>query len=272
MNKILLVLFLLITATGSSQHQTSEPNFYSEIAEKVASKAYYNVKFGNPSEVTVKDTIFMANSDTWIEKNTYIFKSNFEMLVKKYRDNEFIADEIIKLDSNKRILNYEGNLKYEGGKWYITKVKYQYFKRKKIKEKVNDSDEIYLRYTVTYDSLNNPTLIEHTIVGPDKSRLQNINYDYANSQFILMDFNYQGQLEEEIRGNINSDYILEKNENGDITKMYWILTDKTEPFIHEINYEYDEKGNWIKLIKDVISPNGTKKPYHRTYREIKYKN
>lgn len=273
MKNFLFIISLFLFAIGYSQHdQEFEPTFYSEISEKVASKSYYIVKFGNPSEVIVNDTIFMANSETWIEKNTYTFNSNFEMLVKKYLNNEFVADEIIHLDSIKRILNYKGNLKYEGGKWYITKVNYQYLKDKKIKEKINDSGETYLRYTVTYDSINNPTLIEHTIVGPDKTRLQNINYDYANSQFILMDFNYQGRLEEEIKGNINSNYILEKNENGDITKMYWILTDKTEPFIYEIDYEYDENGNWIKLIKNVLSPDGTIKPYCRTYREIKYKN
>ncbi|WP_396148665.1 hypothetical protein [Flavobacterium sp.] len=272
MGKLSFIILLFITLFGYSQNQESEPTFYSEIAEKVASKAYYNVKFGNPSEVVVNDTIFMANSETWIEKNIYTFKSDFEMLVKKYRDNEFIADEIIQLDSDKRILKYFGNLKYEGEKWYITKVNYEYLKRKKIKEKMNDLGEIYMRYTVTYDSINNPTLIEHTIVGTDKSRLQNINYDYSNSQFIIMDFNYQGRLEEEIKGNINSNFVIETNDNGDVTKMYWILTDKKEPYIHEIDYEYDEKGNWIRLIKNVISPNGIKRPYHRTYRKIKYKN
>lgn len=272
MNKLPFIFLLFITLFGYSQNQESEPTFYSEIAERVAPKTYYSVKFGNPAEVVVNDTIFMANSETWIEKNVYSFKSSREMLVKKYRDNELIADEIIELDSNNRILNYEGNLKYEGGKWYVTKVKYQYQENKKIKEKINDSGETYLRYTVKYDSLKNPTEIEHTIVGPDHSRLQSVNYDYPNSEFILMDFNYQGRLEEEIKGNINSDFIIETNQNGDTTKMYWILTDKNEPYIHEIDYEYDEKGNWIKLIKNVISPDGTKKPYHRTYRQIKYKN
>lgn len=273
MNKIPFILFLLITTVGYSQYdQEFEPTFYSEIAERVAPRNYYSVKFGNPAEVIVNDTIFLANSETWIENNIYSFKSVKEMLVKKYRNNELIAEEIIELDSNNRILNYEGNLKYKGGKWYITKVKYQYQENKKIKEKINDSGETYLRYTVKYDSLKNPIEIEHTIVGLDHTRLQTVNYDYPNSKFILMDFNYHGRLEEEIKGNINSDYVLEKNENGDITKLYWILTDKIEPFIHEIDYEYDEKGNWIKLIKNVISPDGTKKPYYRTYREIKYKN
>jgi hypothetical protein len=272
MSKPLIIFLLFNTLFVYSQNQDSEPTFYTEISEKFTSKAYYNVKFGSPFEVIVNDTIFMVNSETWIEKNTYTFKSDYEMVVKKYRDNEFIADEIIQLDSNKRILNYEGNLKYEGGKWYMTKVKYRYQENKKIKEKINDSGETYLRYTVKYDSLKNPTEIENTIVGPDYKRLQSVNYDYPNSKFILMDFNYQGQLEEEIKGSINSDFIIETNQYGDPTKMYWILTDKNEPFIHEIDYEYDEKGNWIKLIKNVISPDGTKKPQHRTYREIKYKN
>lgn len=272
MSKLPFILLLFITFFGYSQNQESEPTFYSEIAERVAPKTYYKVKFGIPIEIIVNDTIFMANSETWIEKNVYNFKSSNKMLVKKYRDSKLVADEIIELDSNNRILNYEGNLKYEGGKWYITKVKYQYQENKKIKEKINDSGETYLRYTVKYDSLKNPTKIEHTIVGPDNTRLQVVNYDYVNSKFILMDFNYQGRLEEEVKGNINSDFIIETNQNGDVTKMYWVLTDKSEPFIHEMNYEYDEKGNWVKLIKNVISPDGTKKPYHRTYRKIKYKN
>ncbi|MEC7264196.1 MAG: hypothetical protein VXW38_10680 [Bacteroidota bacterium] len=272
MNKIPYILLLFIVHIGHSQSQTSEPTFYSEIAEKFAPKAYYNLKFGNPSEVIVKDTIFMANSETWIEKNIYKFKSEKKISTQKYRNNEYIADEIIELDSMKRILSYEGNLKYEGGEWYVTKIKYQYQENEKIKEKINDSGETYMRYTVKYDSQKNPIIIEHTIVGPDKSKLQTINYDYPNSKFILMDFNYQGQLEEEIKGSINSDYVIEFNENGDITKQYWILTDKNQPYIHISNYEYDEKGNWIKLIKIVLGPDGTKKPYHHTYREIKYLN
>ncbi len=269
MNKFLLIL--VITTLGYSQDQEFEPTFYSEIAERVAPKDYYNLKFGTPTKVTVHDTIFIANSEPWIEKNVYSFKNPREMFVKKYRDDELVADEIIQLDSNKRILHYEGNLKYEGGKWYITKVRYKYENNKKIKEKINNSGETYLRYTVEYDSLKNPVLFTNTIVGPDSNKLQSVKYDYKESSFILMDFNYQGKLNDEIKGYIHLDYVISKNEFGDVTKMYWILTDKKEPYIHEIGYEYDQQGNWIKMIKNVIHPDGTKKPYNRTYRKIEYK-
>ena len=84
----------------------------------------------------------------------------------------------------------------------------------------------------------------------------------------MIDFNYNGQLIEELKGNINSNFIIDKNENGDITKMYWILTNKDDPYIHEIEYEYDEKGNWIGLFKYIVNPKGEKKINQRVYREI----
>ena len=133
MNKFLLLFFT--STIGYSQPPESEPTFYSEITERVAPRDYYIVKFGIPTEVIINDTIFMANSETWIEKNVYSFNTRGdEMLVKKYRNGLLIADERIELDPNNRILNYEGNLKYEDGKWYITKVKYKY-ETKKLKKK-----------------------------------------------------------------------------------------------------------------------------------------
>jgi len=269
MNKFLIILF--ISTVGYSQYQESEPTFYSEIAERAAPRDYFKVKFGNPTKVIVNDTIYMEDSKTWIEKNIYNFKSRHEMQVKKYRDGELVANETIKLDSDNRIINYVGNLKYEGGKWYVTKVKYKYEKNKKTKEKINDAGETYMRYVIKYDSLKNPTVIENTIVGPNSTSMKTVNYDYSNGKFILMDFNYQGRLVDEIKGNINPDFIIRTNKSGDVTKMYWILTDKNEPFFHEIDYQYDDKGNWIKMVRNIVSPDGTKKPYHRTYRTIKYK-
>lgn len=262
---------ILISTFGFLQSQESEPTFFSEIAERVYPKDYYNIKHGIASKITVKDTTFMVNGEKWIEKNVYSFIDSKKLLVKKYRKNELVADEIILLDSHNRIIDYRGNLKYEDDKWYMTLLKYTYKRNKKIKEKINDSGETYMKYSVKYDKLKNPTLIKHEIVSPKHTRFQAINYDYRNDKFVLMDFNYDGKLKKEEKGFINSNYIISKNKYGDITKMYWILTDKNEPHTHEIFYDYDQNGNWIKMIRNVISPNGSKKPYHRTYRTIEYK-
>ena len=270
MNKIFFLFF--ITSIAYSQHQESEPTFFSEISERITPKDYYNIKFGTPKEVIVHDSIFLINSEIWVNKNIYNFKSPKKIDIKRYKNDEFVADEKIELDFNNKVLNYIGNLKYEGEKWYVTKFKYRYENKKKIKEKINDSGETYLRYTVEYDSLKNPILFTNTIIGtPNSNKLQSIKYDYKKNSFILMDFNYEGQLNNEIKGFINSDYIISKNEFGDITKMYWILTDKKEPYIHEIEYDYDKKGNWIKMVKSILSPDGTRKPFHKTYRKIEYK-
>lgn len=53
MRKLTLIFLILITLLGYSQDQESKPTFFSEIAEKVASEAYYDVVFGNPLEIVV---------------------------------------------------------------------------------------------------------------------------------------------------------------------------------------------------------------------------
>jgi len=272
MNKLLLILLLFITVFGYSQHQESEPTFYNEILKRVALEDFYNIKYGKPSKVVVHDTTYTKYSEPSFKKTIYSFETERKLLVKKYKSDELVADEILELDSNNRILNYEGNSKFGGGEWYVTKVRYKYELGLKIKEKINDSGQTYMRYIVKYDSLKMPIKIEHIIVGAESMQLQAIDYDYANRKFILMDFNFNGQLVNETKGNFNSDFIIEKNERGDVTKMYWILGDMNEPYIHLMEYTYDEKGNWIKIIKNILGPDGTIEPFHRTYRNIEYKN
>lgn len=272
MKKLQLLFLLFITTFGHSQHQESEPTFYTEILERVAFEDFYNVKFGDPLKVVAFDTTYTKYSEPSFKKTIYSFKNRKDLIVKKYKNDELVGDEILELDSINRILNYKGNLKYEGEKWYETNVKYKYTSRLKIKEKINDSGETYLRYIVEYDSLKMPLKIEHIIVDSESSKLQAIDYDYPNRKFILMDFNYNGQLVNELKGNFNSDFIIEKNEQGDVTKMYWVLGDMNEPYIHHMEYTYDEKGNWIRIIKNILGPDGTVEPFHRTYRKIEYKN
>lgn len=272
MKKNITFILLFLSIQIFSQSQEIEPTFYSEISEIVSSKDYYKVKFGNPQTIIVLDTTFAYSSKILTEKIVYDFKTKSRIEIEKFKQSELSAKELIDLDSKNRIISYRGNIKYNSGNWYETVVKYEYKKKKKIKKKINDAGEVYLKYIVFYDKLNFPIKIESTIAGTEDTRMQVVNYDYKNSKFTLMEFNYQGKLENETKGDFNQKYIVKTNKMNDPTEMYWILTDIKEPYFHELNYKYDSNGNWIEFTKVLRKPNGEKETLQKVFREINYKN
>lgn len=271
MNKIIIIIFLSSFCSIKAQEQ--EPDFYSEIYEKYLPRNNYVVKNGKLISIEVNDTILLRNSEKWIEHNIYTFEKPNEILVKKYRNDSLAKDEKYNLDSKSRIIKYEGNIKYSKGEWYVTRLNFSYETNKKITEKINRFGQIYMRYEVNYDSLKNPTRIKSTIVGgPNSSRLENINYDYKNRIFVRSEFDFDGNIRNEEEGFINTDYIIDRNEYNDIIKMYWVISNKKDKIIYHIDYEYDDFGNWIKIIKSYSEGEEPKKVYSKTYRKIKYKN
>lgn len=269
MNKITIIIFLLYFCSIKAQDQ--EPDFYSEIYNKYASRNYYEVKNGKPSLIVVNDTNFYRNEKKWIEHHIYTFHKANEILVKKYRNDSLAKDEKYILDSKSRIIKYEGNIKYSKGEWYVTRLNFFYEPNKKIIEKNNRFGQIIMRYEVNYDSINNPTRIKSTIVGgSESSRFENINYDYKNGIFVRSEFNYDGKIINEAEGFINVNCVINRNKFNDITKMYWITSNKEDKIIHDIEYEYDDNGNWIKMIKSYSEGEQPRKTYSKTYRQIKY--
>ncbi|WP_299246204.1 hypothetical protein [uncultured Aquimarina sp.] len=269
MNNIILITCLFFLFLTNAQE--SEPTFYSEIYDKYAPRDYYLLKKGKPNSIKVNDTVFLRNSEKWIEENIYTYEKPNKVIVKKFRKDSLTKDEIYHLDSNNRMIKYEGNIKYSKGEWYVTKLNFAYDTGKKIIEKINRFGQIYMRYEVNYDSIKNPTLIKSTIVGPNNFRLENINYDYSNGIFVRSEFNFDGKIRNEEEGFINLDYVIEKNKFGDITKMYWVTSDKKDRIIYDVEYIYDNKNNWITMIKTLSEGGKPKKVYSKTHREIQYK-
>ncbi|WP_199114257.1 hypothetical protein [Snuella sedimenti] len=262
-------MFLLSCLHINAQEQ--EPNFYSEIYDKYSPRNHYVVKKGKPSSIKVNDTIYLGNSEKWIEYNVYTFEKPNKILVKKFRNDSLAKDEKYNLDSKGRIIKYEGNIKYSKGEWYVTRLNFSYEPNKKIIEKINRFGKIYMRYEVGYDSIKNPIYIKSTIVGgPNSSRLESINYDYLNGIFVRSEFNFDGNMRNEEEGFINTDYVIDRNEYDDITKMFWVTSNKKDKVIYDIEYEYDDFGNWIKIIKSYSEREEPKKVYSKTYRHIKY--
>ncbi|WP_406684337.1 hypothetical protein N1F78_01000 [Seonamhaeicola sp. MEBiC1930] len=271
MKNIWIIILLLSFCSIRAQEQ--EPDFYSEIYDKNSPRNYYLVKKGKPTSIEVNDTIILRNSEKWIEHNIYTFEKPNEILVKKYRNDSLAKDEKYNLDSKKRIIKYEGNIKYSKGEWYVTRLNHSYESNKKTTEKINRFGKIYMRYEVNYDSLKNPTLVKSTIVGgPNSSRLENINYDYDNGIFVRSEFDFDGRIRNEEEGFFNTDYVINRNEFNDITKMYWITSNKKDKIIYDIDYEYDNYGNWTKMIKSFSEGEQPMKIYSKTYRKINYKN
>lgn len=242
------------------------------MADKCFPKDFYTVKNGHPSTIVFYDTIQRVNSEKWTERTNYTFKKNTEILVKKFKNDSLIKDEKYHLDSKGRIVKYVGDWKHRKGEWFNKKLKFSYEKNKKIIEQLNTLDQTTERCEVHYNRFKDPTRIETTIVGSDHFKLEDLKYDYINGTYIHLKTDSYGNPTHKESGVFNVDYVIEKNEFDDITKMYWITSNKKKKIIYHIDYEYDISGNWIKKITSRTENGVSKKIVSKAYRTITYKN
>lgn len=277
MNNIVSVLCLINVFFLQAQ-SLIKPTLDSEILEKYVLKPHFKLSAGEASKILILDTIYFDDGKD-VEMTIYGFNEKNKFSLKRYVNKNLVGYRTFEIDSIGRILSYtdslsSGSISTQGNfKKHITRANYFYKEDRKIIERVDGDGNPVYRNIVYYDSLKNPTMISGTYILHKNigDRLQTIDYNYDKATYVYSDYKYKSDEPHINNGFINLDYIIDKNEQGDITKMYWPLSQKSDGIIHEIDYTYDEKGNWIKMFKTLTKPGEQKTIISKTYRKIKYK-
>jgi len=247
----------------------------SEIIENYSTNSPFRLKKGKPSKIMVLDTLYRDDRKD-VTQTTYSFKDAKHFSVKKFVNNKLRGYQTKEIDSIGREISYTDSLltgsSYSNGasKTDMNRAKFTYRDNVKIEERLDSSGVSVLRFTTYYDSLKNPTTITKTLIGANMTHIQTIDYNYEKGTFVHVDYSNGSKEGQQNKGFINLDYVIDKNEQGDITKMFWILSKKEESVIYNIDYTYDERGNWIRIFTTMNNPNEPKKVVSKTYRKIEY--
>jgi hypothetical protein len=254
--KKIIAYSLLFLAMGL-HGQTS---IRAELNEKINNRGYFQIVNGNVSKIVATYTVdpfFMDSPKYTVERWEYNFirKDSISGFAKK--DGDLVYNFAFKTDSLQRKIDFKERTKSYLSGWTLSHVKYTYSNKFKDLRIYKADGTLNYRVRVAFDSLGNPNYLASLDAENNFQAIALAEYNYAEKYYNYSILNATGRtLLEEVQY-YNPDYIIQKNEQGDIVKMY-------EPFepiffgiIYLIDYKYDKRGNWTRKKVTTQTPEGS---------------
>ena len=260
------ILLFILCLNGNAQ--TSIQN---ELAAGKGFVDHYSLKNGQARKMVVKVITNPDDDDKIIGKWIYKFPSTNVITGKLYRNGALISTVELELDANKRTVFKNLNFKDENVGWERTISNIEYGEKSKEFQILNKEGEIESIMHVEFDSLKSPTKITTLDMHGKFKALATADYDYRNGTFNYKVFKKDMSIEMDRVEYYNLNYILKRNEFGDITEMFWPIAfaKKDVTIKHKIEYDYDKKGNWTKITRILVTPE-TEKVLSIIKRKINY--
>ena len=245
------ILFFLLLICTTSNAQTS---IFREIFSNVNPPEEYILKNGEAKEITVTKVYNPDDDDRFVDVTTYDFRNSDHIKSELKRDEEIISKEIFILDSLNRIIKSRENFKHRSIGWKKTNIDYTYSERLKVMKILYNDGSLKEKLIIEYDSLRNPISINTLTASGLYSGLATAKYDYINNSFDYKLYDSDSVQVASRKDNINLNYIIKKNDFGDIIEQYVATAPLEANSRLFIDYKYDKKGNWtckLPLIRTV---------------------
>jgi len=259
---VILFYFLNVICIFS---QTSIP---SELMNKPRTNDLYKVKEKNTERVIAFETNYLKN-ETYVNK--WIFNYSVDTIIrgKLFKNEELKSVFEYVLDKDKKIVETKVNFFSPYVKNDKQHIKYEITDHAKILIFLDDDSKIKSKMIVDVDSLQSPIKITSVNSNNEIQSIETADYNYKKNTYSYKVYNYYNELVLNKTEYYNPNFIIEKNDFDDITKMFWPLSPNKVVITFE--YKYDRKGNWIKRIEKNFS-NNSESISTLVKREIKYKN
>lgn len=258
---IILFFFLNILSVFS---QTSIP---SELMNKPRTDDLFKVKEKNIERVIATETNYLK-SETYINKWIFNYSTDSIIRGKLYKNEDLKSVFEYILDENKRIIDMKVNFFSPFTKNDKQHIKYEITNDFKVLNFLDENFTIKSKMIVELDSLQSPIKITSVNSNNEFQSQETAVYNYKTNTYNYKVYNFNNEIVLNKTEYYNSNFIIEKNEFGDITKMFWPLS--SNKTIINFEYKYDKKGNWIKRIKKNFS-NNNESITAIVKRDIKYK-
>lgn len=262
-NQKLTILFFILKIS-SIFSQTSIP---SELMNKPRTDDLYKVKEKNIERVIAYETNYLKN-ETYVNKWIFNYSSDTIIRGKLLKNEELKSVFEYVLNDEKRIIEMKVNFFSQYVKNDKQHIKYEVTDHVKILNFLDNNSVIKAKMIVDMDSLQSPVRITSINSNNEIQSKETADYNYKTNTYNYKVYNYNNEIVLNKTEYYNPKFIIEKNEFGDITRMFWPLS--SNKAIITFEYKYDKNGNWIKRIKKNFS-NNTESISTVVKREIKYK-
>ena len=258
---IILFYFLNVISIFS---QTSIP---SELMNKPRTDDLYKVKEKNAERVIASETNYLKN-ETYVNKWIFNYSADTIIRGKLFKNDELKSVFEYVLDEDKRIIETKVNFFSAYVKNDKQHIKYEITDHAKVLNFLDDNSTIKAKMIIDMDSLQSPISITSFNSNNKIQSKETAEYNYKTNTYNYKVFNFNNDIVLNKTEYYNPKFIIEKNEFGDITRMFWPLS--SNKVIITFEYKYDKKGNWIKRTEKNFS-NNSESISTVVKREIKYK-
>jgi hypothetical protein len=243
-NQKLTFIFLLLN-TFLVLSQTSIP---SELMNKPRTEELYRTNDSNVKNMTVSETNFLKN-ETYTNKWIYNYSNDSIINGRLFKNEELKSIFEYIIDDNKEIIESKVVFYHNSLKNDRLHIKYKITDSSKTLTFINDNLNIVSKMIVEIDSLKSPTKITSVRNGEIQA-IETADYNYKLNTYNYKVYNYSNEIVLNKLEYYNYNFIIDKNDFGDIVKMIWPLSKNKSITIFE--YKYDKNNNWIKRIKKII--------------------
>lgn len=264
MRDLKLTLIALLLNTLFVFAQTSIP---SELMNKPRTEELYKVRDNNIENITVTETNFLKD-ETYTNKWIYNYSNDSIIKGRLFKDDELKSIFEYIINEDKKIVESKVVFYNKFGVNEKLHIKYILKDSLKILTFLDDKLNLKWKMIVEMDSLKSPIKVT-SVRNNEVEAKETAEYDYKSNTYSYKVYNNYNKLVLDKIEYYNHNFIVEKNEFGDIVKMIWPLSQNKS--ITTFEYNYDKKNNWVKRIKKTILNN---KEVTTTIvkRSIKYKN
>jgi|GEM_PF-3473765 len=260
--KITLLFFLLNTFLVFSQ--TSIP---SELMNKPRTEELYKTNSNNVKNMIVSEINFLTN-ETYTNKWVYNYTNDSIINGRLFKDEELKSMFEYVINKNKKIIASKVVFYHKSIKNDRLHVKYNITDSLKTLTFLDENLNVVSKMIVEMDSLQSPTRIT-SLKNGEIQAVETADYNYKLNTYNYKVYNYSKEMVLDKLEYYNYNFILEKNDFGDIVKMIWPLSKNKSIILFE--YKYDKNNNWIKRTKKRIE-NNKEITASIVKRDITYKN
>lgn len=224
--------------------QTSIP---SELMNKPRTEELYKTNGSNVKNMTVSETNFLKN-ETYTNKWSYNYTNDSIINGRLFKDEELKSIFEYVIDKNKKIIESKVVFYHKSIKDDRLHVKFTITDSLKTLTFLDDNLNVVSEMIVEMDSLKSPTKITSVKNGKIQS-MEIANYNYKANTYNYKVYNYSNEMVLDKLEYYNYNFIIEKNDFGDIVKMIWPLSKNKS--IVTFEYKYDKNNNWIKRTRKI---------------------
>lgn len=239
----LTTILLLFFSLG----MLAQTSIRAELNDKINQRDYYRLKSGKASQIKVSvvtDPAFPDSPDYSYEQWEYNFVKPDSISGQAEKDGKKVYFFQFSTDAQGRKKETIDRIPNMIKGWETIHIKYEYPENRKQMYVLGLDKKTQYILEVAYDSLQNPLYVGSYSPGKGVQAVAVADYLYTDRYYNHTLYNSKGRALLEESQYFYHDYIIKKNEQGDVTQMY-------EPFepiifgvVFYIKYRYDKRGNW----------------------------